>query len=50
MQAPLVLEQATRPNLEKKVSELVAHGEEVVVTASTLPGPLKLSLRILFTQ
>lgn len=48
LQAPPVLEQATRPNLEKTVSELVAHGEEVVVTASTLP--LKLSLRILFTQ
>jgi ubiquitin-activating enzyme E1 C len=44
MQAPPVLEKQTRPNLEKKVSELVEEGTEVTVTASTLP--LRLSLRI----
>jgi len=43
-QAPPQLEAATRPNLEKKVSELVPNGGEVTVTASTLP--FSLSLRI----
>jgi ubiquitin-activating enzyme E1 C len=47
MQAPPVLERATKPNLEKKVSELVPAGEEVTVTASTLP--VKLSLRLSYT-
>ncbi|KAH9484114.1 NEDD8-activating enzyme E1 catalytic subunit [Psilocybe cubensis] len=44
LQAPPQLEQATRPNLEKKVSELVPPGGEITVTASTLP--FSLSLRI----
>ncbi|KAG8839684.1 hypothetical protein FRB91_006837 [Serendipita sp. 411] len=48
MQAPPVLERATRPNLEKKVSELVSEGTEISVTASTLP--LKLSLRISYSN
>jgi len=43
-QAPPQLEEATRPNLEKKVSELVPNGGEVTVTASSLP--FSLSLRI----
>jgi len=43
-QAPPQLEQATRPNLEKKVSELVPHGGDVTVTATTLP--FNLTLRI----
>ena len=43
-QAPPQLEAATRPNLEKKVSELVPNGGEVLVTATTLP--FSLSLRI----
>ena len=43
-QAPPQLEAATRPNLEKKVSELVPNGGEVTVTATTLP--FSLSLRI----
>lgn len=47
MQAPPVLEKQTRPNLEKKVSELIEEGTEVTVTASTLP--LRLSLRIKYT-
>jgi len=46
-QAPPQLEEATRPNLEKKVSELVADGGEITVTASSLP--FNLSLRITFT-
>ncbi|KAH8106845.1 hypothetical protein BXZ70DRAFT_997762 [Cristinia sonorae] len=46
-QAPPQLEQATRPNLEKKVSELVEEGGEITVTASTLP--FNLSLRITYT-
>ncbi|KAI0748350.1 hypothetical protein C8Q80DRAFT_1171409 [Daedaleopsis nitida] len=46
-QAPPQLEQATRPNLEKKVSELVQDGGEITVTATTLP--FNLSLRIKYT-
>jgi ubiquitin-activating enzyme E1 C len=46
-QAPPQLEAATRPNLERKVSELVPNGGEVTVTASTLP--FSLSLRISYT-
>ncbi|KAG8903291.1 hypothetical protein FRB99_003476 [Tulasnella sp. 403] len=41
-QAPPQLEEATRPNLEKKVSELIPEGGEVTVTASTLPFTLTL--------
>lgn len=44
LQAPPQLEQATRPNLEKKVSELVEDGGDITVTASSLP--FNLSLRI----
>lgn len=43
-QAPPQLEQATRPNLEKKLSELVQHREEITVTASTLPFNLTLKV------
>ncbi|KAK2467317.1 hypothetical protein APHAL10511_000552 [Amanita phalloides] len=46
-QAPPQLEEATRPNLSKKVSELVPPGEEITVTASTLP--FSLSLRVSYT-
>lgn len=45
-QAPPQLEQATRPNLEKKLSDLVPHGENITVTASTLP--FNLTLRITY--
>jgi len=41
-QAPPQLEEATRPNLEKKVSELVEEGGEVTVTSPTLPFNLTL--------
>ncbi|XP_006457956.1 hypothetical protein AGABI2DRAFT_190343 [Agaricus bisporus var. bisporus H97] len=41
-QAPPQLEELTRPNLEKKVSELVTEGGEVTVTASSLPFNLSL--------
>lgn len=44
LQAPPQLEEATRPNLEKMVSELVPNGGEVAVTSSSLP--FSLSLRI----
>lgn len=45
-QAPPQLEVATRPNLDKKLSELVPDGGDVTVTASTLP--FSLSLRITY--
>lgn len=47
LQAPPQLEEATRPNLEKKVRDLVPPGGEVMVTASTLP--FSLSLRISYS-
>ncbi|KAI0034014.1 hypothetical protein K488DRAFT_77496 [Vararia minispora EC-137] len=45
-QAPPQLEEATRPNLERLVSDLVPEGGEVTVTATTLP--FSLSLRITY--
>lgn len=48
LQGPPQLEEATRPNLEKKVSELVEDGGEITVTASSMP--FELSLRVTFTQ
>ncbi|KAI6132115.1 hypothetical protein EDD16DRAFT_1534659 [Pisolithus croceorrhizus] len=45
LQGPPQLEQATRPNLEKKVSELVEEGDPVIVTASTLPFDLSLVIK-----
>ena len=47
LQSPPQLEEATRPNLAKKVSELVPPGGDITVTASTLP--FSLSLRIVYT-
>jgi ubiquitin-activating enzyme E1 C len=35
------LEEQTRPNLDKKLSELVSEGEEVVVSDRALPVDLK---------
>jgi len=42
LQAPPQLELATRPNLEKKLSEFVPEGGDILVTASTLPFNLNL--------
>ncbi|KAG7447946.1 uncharacterized protein BT62DRAFT_930046 [Guyanagaster necrorhizus] len=44
LQAPPQLEAITRPNLQKKVSELLPTGGEVTVTASTLPFNLSLNI------
>ncbi|KAN0139541.1 hypothetical protein V8E53_002657 [Lactarius tabidus] len=44
LQAPPQLEAATRPNLEKKVSEFVPDGGEVTVTATSLPFSLSLCI------
>jgi len=44
LQAPPQLEQATRPNLEKKLSELLDPGAQVTVTSSSLPFNLTLRL------
>ncbi|KAH6918356.1 NEDD8 activating enzyme [Coprinopsis sp. MPI-PUGE-AT-0042] len=46
-QAPPQLEEATRPNLEKKLSEFVPAGGEVTVTSTSLP--FSLSLRVQYT-
>ncbi|KAJ7685310.1 NEDD8 activating enzyme [Mycena polygramma] len=47
LQYPPQLEEATRPNLAKKVSDLVSEGGEVTVTSTSLP--FSLSLRISYT-
>ncbi|KAK0503389.1 hypothetical protein EDD18DRAFT_1137669 [Armillaria luteobubalina] len=44
LQAPPQLEASTRPNLQKRVSELLPTGGEVTVTASTLPFSLSLNI------
>ncbi|KAK7020518.1 NEDD8-activating enzyme E1 catalytic subunit [Favolaschia claudopus] len=46
-QSPPQLEEATRPNLKKKVKELVPQDGEVTVTSTSLP--FSLSLRISYT-
>ena len=43
-QGPPELNQFTRPNLDKKLSELVGPGEEVAVTDPGLPFSLRLNL------
>lgn len=45
MQAPKVLEEATRPNLSKKISELVDDGEYITVTDVALPVSLQLRIK-----
>ncbi|KAF8275116.1 hypothetical protein EI94DRAFT_1768414 [Lactarius quietus] len=47
LQAPPQLEAATRPNLEKNISDFVPDGGEVTVTATSLP--FNLSLNIVYT-
>lgn len=45
MQAPKVLEEATRPNLTKLISELVQEGEFITVTDAALPVSLQLGIK-----
>lgn len=45
MQAPKALEQATRPNLIKHISELVQEGEYITVTDASLPVSLQLRVK-----
>jgi ubiquitin-activating enzyme E1 C len=45
MQAPKVLEEATRPNLVKKISDLVEDGEYITVTDVALPVSLQLRIK-----
>jgi len=44
LQAPPQLEEATRPNLQKKLCDLLEPGAQVVVTSTTLPFNLTLRL------
>ncbi|KAJ7219390.1 hypothetical protein GGX14DRAFT_516453 [Mycena pura] len=44
LQAPPELEKATRPNLQKKVKELVPQQGEITVTSRSLPFSLSLSI------
>ncbi|TPX65963.1 hypothetical protein SpCBS45565_g04822 [Spizellomyces sp. 'palustris'] len=48
MRAPRMLEEATRPNLEKQIRELMEDGEEVTVTDATLPISIQMTVR--FTE
>lgn len=48
MQAPKALEAATRPNLEKCLSELIDSGEYITVTDAALP--VSLQLKVQWTQ
>lgn len=43
-QSPPSLEEQTRPNLSKKLSELVTSGEEVVITDRAFPTQFKYKL------
>jgi ubiquitin-activating enzyme E1 C len=45
MQAPKALEEATRPNLEKRISELIDDGEYITVTDAALPVSLQLKVQ-----
>lgn len=49
MQKPPALEKATRPNLDKPLSTLVAHQEEILVTDPILES-INLTLRIQFSD
>ncbi|PWN42245.1 hypothetical protein IE81DRAFT_323734 [Ceraceosorus guamensis] len=44
-QAPPQLEEATRPNLQKPLGELLSHDDELIVTDANLPFQLSLRLR-----
>lgn len=44
LQAPPQLEQATRPNLAKKLSDIVPAKGEIVVTSTSLPFSLTLEM------
>ncbi|KAG2220599.1 hypothetical protein INT45_002621 [Circinella minor] len=44
MQAPPVLEEATRPNLEKKLEDLIESGEYITVTDVALPVSIQLKV------
>jgi ubiquitin-activating enzyme E1 C len=46
MQAPPQLEVATRPNLERSLSELLESGDVVTVTDSSLPFSLDLIVKL----
>ncbi|TPX60095.1 hypothetical protein PhCBS80983_g01980 [Powellomyces hirtus] len=45
MQAPRALQEATRPNLSKCLSELIRDGEEVTVTDESLPISIQITVR-----
>jgi ubiquitin-activating enzyme E1 C len=47
MQKPKALEQATRPNLDKPLSNLIAHGEELTVTDPLLES-ISVALQVSF--
>lgn len=45
LQAPPQLEEATRPNLEKRLEELIDNGEEISITSTSLPFSLNLKIK-----
>ncbi|RKP06090.1 hypothetical protein THASP1DRAFT_18919 [Thamnocephalis sphaerospora] len=50
MQAPRALEQATRPNLQRTLGELLSSGEAVTVTDATLPISLEITVTFVETS
>lgn len=49
MQKPKFLEQATRPNLDKPISELVDDDDEITVTDAIFPGDVALTLKLSYS-
>lgn len=50
MQKPPSLEKATRPNLDKAISQLIDNGEELTITDPVFPGGTSLGLLVSFEQ
>ena len=50
LRKPKSLEAATRPNLDKPLSSLVANNAEITVTDPVFPGDVALTLRVCFAQ
>ena len=48
MRKPKMLEEATRPNLEKPLSSLLADDADITVTDPVFPGDVSLTLKISF--
>jgi ubiquitin-activating enzyme E1 C len=50
MQKPPFLEKATRPNLDKPLSDLICDGEELTITDPAFPSDTSLGLIVKFEK